>query len=314
VASVRGALLIATAVLLCLARPVRAEALKSAPAPSRAVVSKPGLTPSRAAVPKPTPTPARAAASAPAPAPAPTPTPTVKLTAGFSPEWLGAGTTVHLGFRIAEPGGGIPPPLTELGLLYPAELGIATSSLGLEECSLEILQEDGVGGCPTNSLMGHGSAQIDVPFLLGPVLEPVGVTLLSGPVQEGHLGLLFFADGESPVIAKLPFAAFVLPAQGRFGGLLNAQIPLVAAVPEGPDAAIVRMQTTIGPSRLTYYRRVRGRLVGFRPRGILLPSRCPRGGFPFAAHLTFQSGAHVEASTVVPCPRSSVSRRRRQSE
>ncbi len=287
-AGVRGALLITTAAVLC-AAPARAAASAaeaSLTRPQAELSLQHGRPTARGKV---------GLSLGPAPE--------VTLAAGFSPERLGAGTTVHLGFRIAEPGGGIPPPLTELGVLYPAELGIATSSLGLEGCSLEVLREDGVGGCPANSLMGRGSAQIDVPFLLGPVLEPVGLTLLSGPVQEGHLGLLFFANGESPVIAKLPFAGVVLPAQGRFGGLLSAQIPLVPAVPEGPDAAIVSMQTTIGPSHLTYYRRVHGRLAGFRPRGILLPSSCPRGGFPFTAQLTFQSGARVEAGTAVPCPR-----------
>jgi hypothetical protein len=230
-------------------------------------------------------------------------TPTVTLKAEFSPEHLGAGTTVHLGFQITEPSGAIPPPLTELGVLYPAELGIATSDLGLEECSLARLEEDGLAGCPANSLMGHGSAQVDVPFLLGPVLEPVSITLLSGPVQEGHLGLLFFANGASPVLAALIFAGAVLPAQGPFGGILDTRLPLVASVPEGPDASLVRMETTIGPSHLTYYRRVRNRMVGFRPRGILLPSSCPHGGFLFTAHLTFQNGAHAETSTAVPCPR-----------
>jgi hypothetical protein len=231
------------------------------------------------------------------------PTPTVSLTAGFSPERLGAGTTVHLGFQIAEPAGEIPPALTELGVLYPAELGIATSSLGLDNCTLARLQEDGLAGCPANSLMGYGSAQVEVPFALGPVLEPVSITLLSGPVQEGHLGLLFYADGESPVIADLIFPGVVLPAQEPFGGILDTQLPLVRSVPEGPDAVVVRMETTIGPNHLTYYRRVRHRMVGFHPRGILLPSRCPSGGFLFVAHLTFQNGAQVEASTAVPCPR-----------
>jgi hypothetical protein len=122
-------------------------------------------------------------------------------------------------------------------------------------------------------------------------------------VQEGHLGLLFFADGESPVIAQLIFPGLIMPARAPFGGILETQLPLVHTVPEGPYAAVVSMQTTIGPSHITYYRRVRGRRVGFRPRGILLPSRCPRGGFLFTIHLGFENGARTEASTTVPCPR-----------
>jgi hypothetical protein len=228
--------------------------------------------------------------------------PAVRLTASFSPERLGAGTTVHLGFQITAPAGEIPPPLTELGVRYPAELGIATSNLGLESCTAARLREDGLAGCPTNSLMGLGSALVDVPFELGPVLESVRVTLLSGPVLEGHLGLLFFANGESPVLAGLVFPGLLLPTQEPFGGLLDVRLPLVPSVPEGPDAAILSMETTIGPSHITYYRHVHHRLVGFRPRGILLPSRCPRGGFLFTAQLTFQNGANVDASTTVPCP------------
>ena len=229
--------------------------------------------------------------------------PTVRLTAGFSPKRLSAGTTVHLGFQIAVPAGQIPPPLTELGVLYPAELGIATNNLGLESCTASQLQEAGLAGCPANSLMGRGSALVDVPFTLGPVLERVQITLLSAPVQEGHLGLLFFADGESPVIAQLVFTGLILPAQAPFGGILETQLPLVHTVPEGPYAAVVSMQTTIGPSHIIYYRRVHHRLVGYRPRGILLPSRCPHGGFLFTIHLGFENGARAEASTTVPCPR-----------
>jgi len=239
----------------------------------------------------------------PASAPASGPAPTVRLTAGFSPERLGAGTTVRLGFQIAAPPGQPPAPVTAIEVLYPEELGIATSSLGLDECSADRLREDGLAGCPAESLMGRGSALVVVPFVSGPVREPVRITLLSGPLREGHLGLLFFASGEAPVLAELIFPGLVLPAPAPFGGLLATALPLVPSVPEGPDVAIVAMQTTIGPSHITYYRRIHGRVVGYHPRGILLPRSCPRGGFPFGARLTFQDGTVAQASTVVPCPR-----------
>jgi hypothetical protein len=70
----------------------------------------------------------------------------------------------------------------------------------------------------------------------------------------------------------------------------------------GPDVSIVSVQATIGPSHLTYYKHVHGRLVPFSPRGVSVPERCPRGGFPFAAEFTFQDGSSASAQTTVPCP------------
>ncbi len=62
------------------------------------------------------------------------------------------------------------------------------------------------------------------------------------------------------------------------------------------------MTTTIGPMNVTYYRQFRGKSTPYHPRGVRLPRRCPRGGFPFAANFTFQDGAHTVARTTVPCP------------
>jgi hypothetical protein len=94
----------------------------------------------------------------------------------------------------------------------------------------------------------------------------------------------------------------VLPDTGRFGSRLVTTVPLVTSVPGGPDVSIVDVQTTIGPSHLTYYKHSHGRLVPFRPRGVSVPERCPRGGFPFAADFTFEDGTQTSAHTTVPCP------------
>lgn len=228
---------------------------------------------------------------------------TVRLTAAFSPERLGAGTTIRFGLQVTTPAGRAPSAVTDLELLLPAGLSIATSDLGLETCTPSQLEQDGLAGCPPDSLMGRGSAAAEVPFGSAFVTEQAPVTLFSGPLQDGHPQLLFFASGEYPVLADIIFAALVLPAKAPFGGLLNTTPPLVPSVPEGPDVALVRLQTTIGAKGITYYERVKGRTISFHPRGILLPKSCPRGGFAFAAHLTFQDATHSSASATVPCPR-----------
>jgi hypothetical protein len=66
--------------------------------------------------------------------------------------------------------------------------------------------------------------------------------------------------------------------------------------------SIISVQSTIGPSHLTYYKHVHGKLVGYRPKGVSLPLKCPHGGFPFAAEFTFLDGSQVPATSTVPCP------------
>jgi hypothetical protein len=72
-------------------------------------------------------------------------------------------------------------------------------------------------------------------------------------------------------------------------------------VPDGPDVALVALHTAIGPAGVTYSENVGGRLVRFKPRGFLLPDRCPRGGFPFRVRLSFSAGPPAQATTSVPC-------------
>jgi hypothetical protein len=84
-------------------------------------------------------------------------------------------------------------------------------------------------------------------------------------------------------------------------------LPLVPSVPEAPDAALVKLTTTIGPSHITYYEYRKGRTIPYHPRGIRLPSSCPRGGFRFAANFTFNDGSHASAAAQVACPTPRVS-------
>ncbi|HWG08480.1 MAG TPA: hypothetical protein VN672_05685 [Solirubrobacteraceae bacterium] len=91
-------------------------------------------------------------------------------------------------------------------------------------------------------------------------------------------------------------------------GDLRFTVPLVPSLPGSPDVAVVQLRVTIG-GKLTYYERSAGRTIPFRPRGIGLPRRCPRGGFRFAATFSFIDGSRVPAQTAVPCPQRPRTRR-----
>lgn len=224
------------------------------------------------------------------------------LHASFAPNRLGAPTTIGFSFHLATAAGVAPPPLTGIDLRMPAGLNYTTTTLGLAICQPAALAANGLAGCPANSRLGYGSAYVEVPFGTGAGHEIPELQAVAAPSPSGNLAVLFYASGLYPVDAQLAFGGEVLPDGGAFGSQLAVAVPLVTSVPGGPDVSIVSAQTTIGPSHLTYYRRAHGRLAPFHPRGVAIPERCPRGGFPFAADFRFQDGSAAAAGTTVPCP------------
>lgn len=224
------------------------------------------------------------------------------LHASFSPNRLAAPTTISFAFHLETSEGTAPPPLTSLDLRIPAGMNYTTTTLGLSICQPASLLANGLAGCPPNSRLGYGSALVEVPFGAGAGHEIPEVQAVAGPSRAGNLVVLFYASGLFPVSAQLTFAGEVLPDTGRFGSQLQTNVPLVTSVPGGPDVSIVNVQSTIGPAHLTYYKHVHGRRVAFHPRGVAVPERCPRGGFPFAASFAFQDGSSTNAATTVPCP------------
>jgi hypothetical protein len=230
------------------------------------------------------------------------------LQASFSPDRLGAYATIFLAFRISSIPAGEQVPLTEASLELPSEIGLATSGLGLENCRRSGLEEVGVvGGCPSDSLMGRGTATAEIPFAGALVVESAQVDVFSAPVQNGHLTLMVFVEAHSPVEAELVFPATVVPVPPPYSEGIETSIPLIPTVPEGPDVAVTHFQmalgsTPTGPDHFVYYGWVHGHRVAYSPRGLLLPSTCPRGGFPFEAQFVFQDERTTTARTTVPCP------------
>jgi hypothetical protein len=226
----------------------------------------------------------------------------VRLRATFTPEQLGHETTVGFAFQIAAPNHQVPSPLTGIEVNYPVELGFALSELGLANCSAWALETFGPQGCPANSLMGYGTALAEI--AIGPLIlrETVQVDAFRTTNHGRHLALLIYAAGSTPVSAQIVFPAVVLPAPAPFGGRLNMDIPLVPSLPGAPDVAVVQFRSTLGPLHLNYYEHIHGRVVKYKPKGIPLPNRCPRGGFPFAAKFSFMDGGNAVARTAVPCP------------
>jgi hypothetical protein len=228
---------------------------------------------------------------------------TATLHTSFSPDRLGASTTIGFGFEIAAAGGGLPAALQSLSLRLPAGIDYLSTTLGLAICHPAALAAKGLAGCPPNSRLGHGSAWVEVPFGSSAGRELPDIQALMGPPRDGNIVVLFYANGREPVDAQVIFEGELIAGSQTLGGSLNAAIPLIPSVAGGPPVSIIKVDATIGPAGLTYYERVHGRTVSFHPKGVSVPERCPRGGFAFSARFAFVDGTSTTARSTVPCPR-----------
>lgn len=226
------------------------------------------------------------------------------LHASFSPDRLGASTTIGFGFQIANTEGGAPAPLQGIDLHLPKGIDYLSTTLGLSICQPAALAARGLAGCSPNSRLGYGSAFVEVPFGQSSAQEIPEIQALMGPPHNNNIVVLFYAVGQQPISAQLVFTGELIAGSSTLGGSLTAAVPLIPSVTAGPPVSIVSVQATIGPQHLTYYTHVHGKTVSFHPQGVSVPYRCPRGGFPFSADFSFTDGSTATATSNVACPRS----------
>jgi len=141
-----------------------------------------------------------------------------------------------------------------------------------------------------------------VPIGEEPVYESANITMLMGPPKNEHTVLLLDTEALSPVAADFVFDGEILPASPPFGEKMHTIVPLVPTLPGGADVSTVSFHSTLGPEHLTYFKRIHGKEVPYRPRGLLVPGRCPRGGFSVGGEFFFQDGTEVTAMAAVACP------------
>jgi hypothetical protein len=236
----------------------------------------------------------------------------VKLKASFSPDRLGVSTTINFEFNISSTTGAVPSPVTQVDVSLPAGMGLGTTNLGEETCNPTALFTFGPQGCSPNSRMGLGSATVELPIGPEPEELSAGITVYMGVPQKQHTTILIYAETHTPVYGQFVFPSELLPTSGAYGAELNTAMPLIPTWPDGPPAVIVRMETTLGPSHLTYYTHRHGKLTAYSPEGMAVPEHCPRGGFPFRATYRFADGSTTSATTSVPCPRHTAPKEKRR--
>jgi hypothetical protein len=234
----------------------------------------------------------------------------VRVTAAFDPDAvLGSPTALDITLQL-DPRRLTTAPLTELRFAYPRKLGLVSSGLGLATCTRPpsdfakvLITAPQLGGCSPNAVMGKGTALALVRLTNGQVIrEYATVTVLSGPIEHGRLGLVVYVDGQHPFGAKLAFAGEVSGAPAPYGGALTVRMPIVPGLEELATIALVEMRITIGSHAIRYYERRHGQLVAYHPEGVGLPARCPPHGFHFRAEVGFADHSRRSATSITPCP------------
>ncbi len=223
--------------------------------------------------------------------------PAASLHAAFSPDRLGAPTTITVGFHVGNSAGY----LTRVGIDLPSGVTAGFNGLGVASCTETQLQSRGPGGCPRNALIGRGQALVSVPLGSQQLVESVHLTVFMAPAAGETTSMVFYASGTAPVISQMIFQGSFLGDSGPFGAQLDTVIPPLPGLPGSPAAALVSMRTQLGPQGLRYYKREHGVTVAYTPEGFTVPSTCPQGGFPFAATFVFSGGGEESASTRAPC-------------
>ena len=236
----------------------------------------------------------------------------VRVTTRFDADAaLGSATAVDVALQL-DPSA-VTQPLNEVRFAYPRGLGVVSSGLGLAACTRPpndfvkvLITGPRLGGCSPNAVMGIGTARALVKLTTGGQVIPeyASVTLLSGALERGRLGLVAYVDGQHPFGAKLAFAGDVHDLPAPYGGELTVRLPPIPGIADLATVYVVAMHLTIGDHAIRYYERRGGRRVAYHPEGVLLPTACPPRGFRFRARVGFVDGTSRTATSVVPCPSS----------
>jgi hypothetical protein len=229
---------------------------------------------------------------------------TVSITeAGFSPNALDTPTNAFGKAVIGtiNPVLPVPSPITHVDVYGPA--GVTLNLEGTGICVRERLEQLGPQGCPADSKAGFGGGEGAYELAHEIINEEYTLDFFLADNRPGHVSLLIFLRGSTPVSIELVFLATVIQGPPPYGLGFSVEVPLIKVLPEASDASAITTFLTLGAHNVAYYKKIHGKRRLFHVKGIVLPKRCPHAGWPVAARFSFEDGSTVMATHTVPCPK-----------
>jgi len=220
----------------------------------------------------------------------------------FTPDVLGKPTNASGGATISSTlPGDLPEPVTGFTVKGPAGLGIDTA--GTRTCNAAKLEAQGPSACPPESKAGFGGGMGALKLGSEIIEEPFTLDFFLGDNTPGHIVLLLYVNAVSPVSVQLVFSADVVNEPKPYGLGFSVNVPPIHSVPGATDATDLSTFITLGAKNVAYFKKVHGKRKLFHVKGILVPKKCPKGGFPVASQFSFEDGSTVTTKSTIPCPR-----------
>jgi len=227
---------------------------------------------------------------------------TVSITeAGFSPNLRGAPTNAFGSATIGSTNLPVPSPITHVDVYGPA--GVTLNLEGTGTCARERLEQLGAQGCPADSKAGFGGGEGVYELAHEIITEAYTLDFFLADNKPGHVSMLILLKGSTPVSIEVIFTATVITGPRPYGLGFSVEVPLIKVLPEASDASAKTAFLTLGAHNVAYYKKVHGKRKLFHVKGIILPKKCPHGGWPVASKFSFQDGSTVLAKRTVRCPR-----------
>jgi hypothetical protein len=225
---------------------------------------------------------------------------TLVVKEAFTPDRLGAATNLSITATFASSADVPPASVSSLTLYAPA--GLRIQARGAGTCSEATLERRGPPGCPVDSRVGFGGGVAVFAFPAQLVRESFTLDFFFGAPEHGRLRLLAYASGSAPIGVSIVIVAREVPAPKPYGLGFSVQIPPVSTVPGAAYASVESAFATLGAGDVAYFKTVHGRRSLAHVKGLIVPSKCPAGGFPTRGTVVFADGATFTVNPTIPCP------------
>jgi hypothetical protein len=226
---------------------------------------------------------------------------TLTVQGGFTPDKLGAPANLSATAKFVATGGGVPSPIHKSTAYGPAGLEVDVRGAGV--CTVATLEASGPSACPADSRIGFGGGVGLLELAREVIHEPFTLDFFLGPKEGGHLVLLIYVNGSSPVSVQLVLVAREVYGPKPYGWGVTFEVPPIPTLPGASYAAVESVHFTLGDSNIAYYETAHGRRTLVHVRGLVVPRKCAPGGFPYEVQIGFEDGTSNTYKGAFPCPR-----------